>query len=203
MFILIKMNISYLLLKVLPQDKVVDKLKWIEPDLIIPILLLQEFANEQAPACCIDPSEINGTFGLDLSKAKRSSSGPLVYSAQSRGAEQRPHGSLKLLTRGAEGQRWALLSGDSNRAQGNDMELCQGRGSWGLGKHSSSEGGLCRAGCPGLWSQHQGAGVQGAFETTLSHKGFECWMVLCRTDSWTWFLSIPSNLEYSIILRLG
>ena len=29
---------------------------------------------------------------------------------------------------------------DSNRAQGNGMELCQGRGSWGLGTGSATEG---------------------------------------------------------------
>jgi len=29
---------------------------------------------------------------------------------------------------------------DSDRARGNSMELCQGRGSWGLGKGFTSEG---------------------------------------------------------------
>jgi len=47
----------------------------------------------------------------------RSSWGPLVCSAQSRAAEGRPHGGLQLLT-GSEGQHWALLSGDSSRAEG-------------------------------------------------------------------------------------
>ena len=30
---------------------------------------------------------------------------------------------------------------DSDRARGNGMELCQGRGSWGLGTGSAPEGG--------------------------------------------------------------
>ena len=42
------------------------------------------------------------------------------------GCEGRPHGFLPLLTKGAEGQHRALLSGDSDRTQGNSMEL-QGR----------------------------------------------------------------------------
>ena len=37
----------------------------------------------------------------------------------------------------------------SNRAQGNGMELCQGRVSCGLGKGSSTEGGGHGTGCPG------------------------------------------------------
>jgi len=30
---------------------------------------------------------------------------------------------------------------DSDRARGNGMELCQGKGSWGLGKGAAPEGG--------------------------------------------------------------
>ena len=41
-------------------------------------------------------------------------------------AERRPHGNLQLLTRSVEGQHWALLSGDSDRTQGNSTELCHG-----------------------------------------------------------------------------
>ena len=44
---------------------------------------------------------------------------------------------------------------DSNRARGNSMELCQGRGSWGLGKGSATEGGGHGAGCPGQWSRYE------------------------------------------------
>ena len=49
------------------------------------------------------------------------------------------------------------------------MELCQGRGSWGLGTGSAPEGGGHGTGCPGLWAQPQAAGVQGLFDTALSH----------------------------------
>ena len=41
--------------------------------------------------------------------------------------EGRPHGSLQLLTRGAEGYHWSLLLVDNNRTWGNSMELCQGQ----------------------------------------------------------------------------
>lgn len=37
-------------------------------------------------------------------------------------AEVRPHDSLQPLM-GAEGRRWSLLSGDSDRAQGNGVEM--------------------------------------------------------------------------------
>lgn len=40
--------------------------------------------------------------------------------------EERLHGSLHFLMRRAKGQRWALLSSDSDRTQGNSMELSQG-----------------------------------------------------------------------------
>ena len=43
------------------------------------------------------------------------------------------------------------------------MELCQGRGSWGLGTGSELEAGGHGMGCPGQWAQPQAAGVQGAF----------------------------------------
>ena len=55
-------------------------------------------------------------------------------------------------------ERRAALSStlcDSNRARGNSMELCQGRGSWGLGKGSATEGGGYGAGCPGQWSRYE------------------------------------------------
>jgi len=40
---------------------------------------------------------------------------------------------------------------DSDRAQGNSMELCQGRGSWGSGKGAAPEVGGYGTGCTGLW----------------------------------------------------
>ena len=43
------------------------------------------------------------------------------------------------------------------------MELCQGRGSWGLGTGSAPEGSGHGIGCPGQWAWPQAAGVQGAF----------------------------------------
>ena len=36
------------------------------------------------------------------------------------------------------------------------MELCQGRGSWGLGTGSAPEGGGHGTACPGLWARPQG-----------------------------------------------
>ena len=53
-----------------------------------------------------------------------------------------------------------LFSGDSDRARGNGMELCQGRGSWGLGKGSAPKGTERAA----QGSRHgPSAGVQGVF----------------------------------------
>jgi len=57
------------------------------------------------------------------------------------GCEGRPHDFLPLLTKGAEGQHRALLSGDSDRTQGNSMELHHGGSGWGLGNNSSLEDG--------------------------------------------------------------
>ena len=41
---------------------------------------------------------------------------------------------------------------DSDRARGNGMELCQGRGSWGLGTGAAPQGAGHGTGCPGLWA---------------------------------------------------
>ena len=63
-------------------------------------------------------------------------------------------------------ERRAALSSalcDSDRARGNGMELCQGRGSWGSGKGSAPEGGGHGMGCTGLWAEPQTAEGQGAF----------------------------------------
>jgi len=46
---------------------------------------------------------------------------------------------LQLLT-GSGGATLSSALSDSDRARGNGMELCQGRGSWGLGKGSAPEG---------------------------------------------------------------
>ena len=54
-------------------------------------------------------------------------------------AEGRPGGSLQLLTRGVEGQ-CDVCSGDSDRAQGNSVELHRGGSCWVLGKGSSPYG---------------------------------------------------------------
>ena len=83
-------------------------------------------------------------------------------SPEQRSHEGRPHGGCSS-SQAVEGQRWALLSGDSNRAWGNGMELCQGRGSWGLGKGSAPEGSGHGTGCPGQWARSLSARVQGAF----------------------------------------
>ena len=63
-------------------------------------------------------------------------------------------------------QRAVLSSGlcDSDRARGKGMELCNGKGGWGLGKGSATEGGGHRRDCPGQWAHPQAVGVQGAFE---------------------------------------
>ena len=62
-------------------------------------------------------------------------------------------------------QRAALSSAfcDSDRARGDGVELCQGRGSWGLGKGSAPEGSGHGTGCPGQWARSLSARVQGAF----------------------------------------
>ena len=56
-----------------------------------------------------------------------------------------------------EGSGGAALSSalcDSDRARGNGMELCQGRGSWELGTRSAEGGGHGRD-CPGQWAGPQ------------------------------------------------
>ena len=52
-----------------------------------------------------------------------------------------------------EGRGEAVLSSalcDSDKAQGNGMELCQGRGNWGLGTGSAPESDGHGIGCPRL-----------------------------------------------------
>ena len=55
---------------------------------------------------------------------------------------------LQLLT-GSGGAALSSALGDSNRARGNGMELCQGRERWGSGKGFAPEGGGHGMGCPG------------------------------------------------------
>ena len=54
-------------------------------------------------------------------------------------------------SQGVEGQCWALLAGDSDRAQGNSMELCQGRDRLGVRKRFFTRG---------QWAQPWAARVQ-------------------------------------------
>ena len=70
-------------------------------------------------------------------------------------AEQRSRGEaswrLQLLT-GSAGAALSYALCDSDRARGNGMELCRGRGSWGLGTGSAPEGRGHGTGCPGQCS---------------------------------------------------
>jgi len=58
------------------------------------------------------------------------------------------------------------------------MELCHGRGSWGLGKGAAPEGGGHRTGCPGLWARPQVLEFKECSDTVLSHRvwifGWSC-----------------------------
>ena len=68
-------------------------------------------------------------------------------------------------------ERRAALSSalcDTDRARGNGMELCQGKGSWGLGIGSPPGNG-----CPGQWARPQAAGVRGAFGQHSKTQGLD------------------------------
>ena len=56
-----------------------------------------------------------------------------------------------VLQEGSEGA--ALSSALCDRARGNSLELCQGKGSWELGKGSAAEGSGHGMGCPGQWAR--------------------------------------------------
>ena len=56
---------------------------------------------------------------------------------------------------------------DSNRARGNGMELCQGRGRWGSGTGCAPECWDRRAGSQGQWSWLQAARVQECVDRAL------------------------------------
>ena len=86
--------------------------------------------------------------------------------------------------------RGAALSSalcDSDRARGNGMELCQGRGRWGSGKGSAAEGGGHGTGCPGQWSNCHGTELLELKEclNTFSDVGFEFVVVLFGGRVWT------------------
>ena len=70
-------------------------------------------------------------------------------------AEQRSRGEASWRLQLRTGSAGAALSSalcDSDRARGNGMELCRGRGSWGLGTGSAPEGRGHGTGCPGQCS---------------------------------------------------
>ena len=102
-------------------------------------------------------------------------------------------------SQGAEGQHWVLFSGDSNRIRGNGMELCQGRGRWGIGytRGWRTKNRLRRAvvtvpSCQSLSS----------IWTTFSDIGFEFRVFLCGARGWIqWSVWVPSNPKYSVILN--
>jgi len=52
------------------------------------------------------------------------------------------------------------------------MELCQGRGRWGLGKGSSAECGGHGIGCPGLWSWPHVPEFREHLDNTLGWMGW-------------------------------
>jgi len=113
--------------------------------------------------------------------------------------EGRPHGGCSS-SQGVEGQHCALTSGDSNWTQGNGMELCQGRGSWGLGKGPAPEGGWQGADCSGQWARPQVLEFKERLDNALR---LWVWIgvVLHGARSWIWWpLWDSSNLSYSMIL---
>ena len=92
--------------------------------------------------------------------------------AQCRTKELR--GGLMVATVPHEESGGAALSSafcDSNRARGDGMELCQGRGSW-VSRSSSLEGSGHSPKCWTIW-------------TVLSDTGFEFCVVLYGAGSWT------------------
>ena len=50
------------------------------------------------------------------------------------------------------------------------MELCQGRGSWGLGTGAAPEGSGHGTGCPGLWARPRVLEFTGHDDAALRHK---------------------------------
>ena len=72
----------------------------------------------------------------------------------------------------------------SDRARGNGMELCQGRGSWGSGKGSAPEGGGHGMGCTGLWAWPRCWRSRSVW-ALLPDTEFGFWVVLHIGVRWT------------------
>ena len=58
---------------------------------------------------------------------------------------------------------------DSDRARGNGMELCQGRGSWGSGNGSAPQGSGHGTACPGQWAQPRVPEIKEHLDSALRH----------------------------------
>lgn len=104
-----------------------------------------------------------------------------------RETQGRPHVGLHRSHKGSRGAALSSAHCDSDRAQRNDMELCQGRGSWGLGKGSAPEGSRHGTDYPGQWLWPWADGVQGEFGQCSQTIGFGFWVVLCGAGIWTWW----------------
>ena len=105
--------------------------------------------------------------------------------------EQPPH----------EGSGGAALSSafcDSNRAQGNGMELCQGRGSWGLGTSSAPEDGGHGTGCSGALPQVPE--FKECSDSTLRHRVWILGGPVWSQELDSMLLRVPSKLEYAVTL---
>ena len=74
------------------------------------------------------------------------------------GAEEKPDGGCSP-SRGERRGSAELCSVWQRQGRGNGMELCQGRGSWGLGTGSAPDDGGHGTGCPGQWAQSWAASV--------------------------------------------
>jgi len=103
-------------------------------------------------------------------------------------------------SQGAEGQHWALPSGDSDRARGNGMELCQGR-VWRVRERICSTG---------WWAWNRLPRAVGMAPSLMEFKehldtALRCrvWTVggSVRSRSWIWWsLGVLSNPGYFMIL---
>lgn len=92
-----------------------------------------------------------------------------------------------------EQRHWFLLSGYSDKTQGNGMELCQARIWLGIRKRffTREVGQGSGMGSPGWWFWPQAARVQGVF-------GYRVWIseFHYRAKRWSqWCLCVPSNLD--------
>ena len=62
---------------------------------------------------------------------------------------------------------------DSDRARGNGMELCEGRGGWGLGTGCAPEGSGHGTGCTGQWAPPRAVVMQEAFGQQSQIQGLD------------------------------